>query len=105
MIKALTFLEKIFKSPINLEILLILDKAGQPLSFSELCSFITPKISSALLSYYLHILEKEKVIQRELKINTRSGKLRFSFYSLTDKGKKLTEILKKLFLLIEGTES
>ena len=100
-IKALEYIAGIFKNPTKLEILIILNQAKKPLSFSELRSYMNSQISSAHLSYHFRALEKEKIIRKEIRVDKSSGKLRFSFYILTSKGKKLAEILEKIARLVE----
>ena len=101
MVQIFSPISKIFKDFIRLKIVIALAKSERPLSFSEiLLLFGKRKNWSAKLSYHIRILEREKIITNERRLDTTTGKARSSFYALTEQGKTIAEILEEIEVIL-----
>ena len=88
---------------IRLGILYLLYSKKEKLSFSEIAEKMTLSENRSKLAYHMLLLKKENFVDNEVRMDDKKGKS-FSFYGLTEKGKKTIDILEQMTEDLEENE-
>ncbi|MGQ9778024.1 MAG: hypothetical protein ACUVQ9_12550 [Thermodesulfobacteriota bacterium] len=91
----------LLRNQLRAEIVLHLKREGKPLSYAEIesyCRKIDEKLNTGWLFQNLKLLTEKGLIvnEKELQTQTPTGKVRTSFYKLTERGKIAADFLTKL---------
>lgn len=73
------------------------------MSFNEIAEQMTLSENRSKLAYHMLLLKKENFVDNEVRMDDKKGKS-FSFYGLTEKGKKTIDILEQMTEDLEENE-
>jgi len=83
----------IVANKIRLSILYLLNKINDKLNFNQIANKL--KIERNKLAYHISLLKRNHFIDNSTNFDEKTGKA-FSYYSITEKGKNIIEIINKM---------
>lgn len=83
----------IVANEIRLSILYLLNKINNKLNFNQIADNL--KIERNKLAYHINLLKRNRFIDNSTNFDEKKGKA-FSYYSISEKGKNIIEIIDKM---------
>jgi predicted ArsR family transcriptional regulator len=91
----------IIGNKIRLGILYVLFERDAKMSFNDIAKELD--VENNKLAYHIALLKKGRFVENEMRFNDKIGKA-FSFYGLSEKGKKTIKLLEQMTLDLEESE-
>lgn len=91
----------IIGNKIRLAILYLLSENKDKMSFNDIARHLG--VENNKLAYHIALLKKGQFVENEMRFNDKEGKS-FSFYGLSDKGKKTIGLIEEMTTDLEETE-
>jgi len=88
---------------IRLGILYLLYSSHEKISFNEIAELMSLDENRSKLAYHMLLLKKENFVINEVRMDDKRGKS-FSFYGLTEKGRKTIDIIEQMTEDLEENE-